>query len=148
MHDSSPPPIKIDLGFSIWLAGYLLLVHLAALVLILFLELDIYQLLPLATLIILSLIYHWRRYLLHLEPGSVIGIDWSANRGWLLRLKDGNRLKAELCPSSIVSRQVVILHFRSTDYGRRKIAIPGDAVDSDLFRRFRLLLKTGNHFGM
>lgn len=148
MHQLSANPLKINLGFSIWLTAYLLLAHLSALVLIFILDLEIYIQVGLAAITLLSLIYHWRRDLPHLCSNSVIGIDWSADRGWLIRLKDGRKIKALLCPSSFVSRSILLLNFKTADHARRRVAIANDAIDCEQFRRLRVLLKMGNHFGV
>ncbi len=147
MHNSSAPPLRIIPGFSNWIAIYLLLIHFSALILILFIDLNIYLLIPSATLIISSLIYHWRKDVLHLEANSVIGIYWEPKSGWMVEMIDGDRLRVELCPTSFTNRYVVILHFKTTVRGRCRVTIPRDAIDSDQFRRLKVMLKVGNHFG-
>jgi hypothetical protein len=148
MHNSLPGPIKVNLEFSAWLASYLLLMHLLASVIVILLDLGLALSSSLLAFILFSLIYHWRRYLLYLHPNSVIGVEWSHDRGWLIGLKSGNRVRVELCPTSFVSRSIMVLHFNSNDYGRRNVAIAGDALDRDQLRRLRVLLKMHNHFGV
>jgi len=148
MHHLSANPLKVDLGFSIWLTAYLLLTHLSALVLILFLGLEIYIQIGLTAITLLSLTYHWRRDLPHLCSNSVIGIDWSTDRGWLIRLKDGRKIKGILCPSSFVSRSILLLNFKTADHARRRVAVASDSIDGEQFRRLRVLLRMGNHFGV
>ncbi len=145
MHNFAARPIKVHLSSSLWLAGYVLLAHLFALGLIL---LAVPQMYLLVFLVVLSLIYYWRKELLHLGPKSVTSIDWSIDRGWRLRLKDGSKLKGSLCPTSLISRYILILHFKTTDNDRHKVAITKDAVDYNQFRRLTVLLKMQNHFGM
>jgi hypothetical protein len=148
MHQLSPSPVKINPGFSHWLAAYLLLAHFLATVLVILLETGVLLTSVLTSLVIASLIYYWRRDLLQLRPESVIGLDWSNKGGWTLRLKSGSSLKAELCPSSLVSRRLVILHFKTCASGRQRVAIPGDAIDSNLLRQLQVLLKMHCHFGV
>jgi hypothetical protein len=148
MHNSQPGPISIDLVLSQWLASYLLISHLLGLTLLLLLNLGIYFSLILLLLISFSLVYHWRRYLQQKPPNSVIGVDWSHDRGWRLRLKSGKNLKAELSPTSLVSRLLVVLHFKTDTGNRQRVAIIGDAIDANRLRRLKVLLKMHNHFGV
>ena len=107
MHNFSPNPIKIKLVSSVWLAAYMLIVHFVALLLLFLLELE-----PLLTfwsiaLITLSLIYHWSRNLLQLRPDSVIGLDWSNSKGWMVRVKSGGNLKTDQVSSQRKSGTMV-----------------------------------------
>ncbi len=148
MQNISPSPLKITLGFSTWLAAYLLVSHLSALALVLLLEPGIAISFGLVALILFSLVYHWRHDLLHLGCNSVIGIDWSNHGGWLLRQNSGANLKTVLSPTSFTSPYIVVLHFITPNSRRRMIAIAGDAIDGDQLRRLRVLLKMHNHFGL
>lgn len=148
MHNSQPGPISIDLVFSQWLASYLLISHLLGLTLLLLLDLGIYFSLILILLISFSLVFHWRRYLQQKPPTSVIGVDWSHDKGWWLRLKSGKKLKAELSPTSLVSRLLVVLHFKTATGDRKRVAIIGDSIDTNRLRRLKVLLKMHNHFGV
>jgi hypothetical protein len=78
----------------------------------------------------------------------VIGVDWNYDRAWLVRLNDGNSFKAELLPTSLVSRWLVILHFNTDIAGKQRVVVLGDAIDSDLLRKLKVLLKMYNHFGV
>jgi hypothetical protein len=148
MGTTQPLPIKIDLGFSVWMASYLLCVHLLTLALLFLLDLGIYFSFCLIALVIYSLIYNWRRYLQQNQANSVIGVDWNYDRAWLVRLNDGNSFKAELLPTSLVSRWLVILHFNTDIAGKQRVVVLGDAIDSDLLRKLKVLLKMYNHFGV
>ena len=148
MHNTHPSPIQVDLGLSLWLAGYLLITHLLAVVLVFLLELKLYFSLGIIALIFFSLIYNWRRYLQLMLPNAVVGVDWSFEKGWLLRLKNGNNLKAALSPTSIVSRWLVILHFKTDRGETHRVAMAGDAVESNRLRKLKVLLKMHNHFGV
>ncbi len=148
MHNSQPSPISIDLGFSRWLLSYLLIVHLLLLILLFLLDLGINFLLVFVAVITVSLIYHWSFDLQRKRPNSVIGVDWSQDIGWRLRLQNGAKLKAVLSPTSLVSRWLVVLHFKTVGSGRHRVAIAGDAIDSNRLRRLKVLLKMHNHFGV
>lgn len=148
MGTSQPLPIKIDLGFSVWMAGYLLSIHLLALVLLFLLDLGIYFSFCLFALITYSLVYHWQRDLQRYQPNSIIGVDWNYDRGWLVRLGDGNKLQAELLATSLVSRWLVILHFKTESAGKQRLVVMGDAIDSNRLRKLKVLLKMHNHFGV
>jgi hypothetical protein len=148
MHSSQPRPISIDLGFSKWIAGYLLISHLLAIFLLFLLELGNKFLLILLLLILFSFFINCRRYLQQKQPNSVIGVDWSNDRGWHLRLNSGKKLKVELSPTSLVCQLLIVLHFKTEAEGRRRVAIAGDAIDANQLRRLRVLLQMHNHFGV
>jgi hypothetical protein len=148
MHHLSPAPIRIKPGFSLWLALYILLAHFLAIFLVFLLELGMILSIGLVTLILVSLVYHWCMDLLRLGSNSVLSLDWTNSGGWLLMQKCGRKLKAVLCPSSLISQRLVILHFKTSDLGRVRVTIPGDALDSDRLRQLKVLLKMHNHFGV
>jgi hypothetical protein len=148
MHCSKPGPIKLDLGFSMWLASYLLISHLLATIVVFQLELGIYFSFGLVVVVLYSLIYHWKRDIQQMQPNSVIGVDWSYEKGWLVRFRSGKNLKAELSPTSLVSRWLVVLHFTTQSSGRHMVAVAGDAIDSNRLRRLKVLLKMHNHFSV
>jgi len=140
-------PIKIEPGFSKWLAAYLLLVHTSALIIILLLPLSLPLGTTLALLVGASLWYYWRRDLLHIGAHSIIRIEWSEANGWRMWLGDGDIHQATLIPTSFMHRHLVTLDLMTTDSGVHRLLLPGDIMQPELHRRLRVLLKLENHFG-
>ncbi len=105
--------LSINPGFSIWLATYLLLIHLAALLLIPLIKLPTFVSMLLALLVIFSFSYYWRRDLLLSTKRSIKQVEWSKDKGWNIRQSDGACRQANLVPSSFLSRHLVVLHLNN-----------------------------------
>jgi len=139
--------LSINPGFSIWLATYLLFIHLAALLLIPLLQLPTFFSLLLAPAVIFSFSYYWRRDLLHNTKRSIKRVEWSKEKGWNIWQSDGSSLQANLVPSSFLSRYLVLLHFNNSENGNYRLLLPRDRIPADDHRRLRTLLKLQDHFG-
>ncbi len=139
--------LSINPGFSIWLATYLLLIHLVALLLIPLVKLPTFISLLLALLVIFSFSYYWRRDLLHSTKRSIKQVEWSKEKGWNLRQSDEVGLQVNLVPSSFLSRHLVVLHFNNSENGNYRLLLPRDRIPADEHRRLRALLKLQDHFG-
>ncbi len=140
--------IRIEPGFSNWLAIYLLSIHLIALLLILSLQPPLLYSAFLILMVCISLGHYWRRDLLHRTTRSISWAEWSEDRGWRLRQSDGGIQQATLTPSSYLSRYLVVLHFMTAENGTCRLLLPGDTIQPDLHRRLRVLLRLQNHFGV
>ena len=148
MSNGPDGPIIISPVFSRWLALYLMGIHLAALFLLLPLQLPILSSFALVVGICTSLAYYWKRDLLHRGRGSISSVKWSANRGWLISADGGKELPATLSPTSFLSRYLVLLCFKTANNSRRRLLLPGDAIDPDLLRKLKVLLRMRDHFGV
>ncbi len=137
-------PIKIDLSFSQWLAGYLLTIHLAALLLILLLQPPLLFSTILILLTCLSLGYYWRR---DLGGRATSYLEWSEGKGWRIRQTNGDLQQATLTPESYLNRHLVALQFITDENRAPRLLLPADAMQPDLHRRLRVLLRLENHFG-
>lgn len=141
-------PIRITPGYSRWLVFYLLALHLSALSVLLLLQLSLVADLLVSVAICVSLIHCWRRDLLHLGHAGISSVRWGEESGWLIADNDGSEQLATLSPASFVSQYLVLLHFTTANNGRRRLLLLHDAVDHDLLRRLRVLLRMRDHFGM
>lgn len=139
--------ISIEPGFSRWLAYYLLSIHLVAMLLILLLQPPMPFTIFLMLLVSISLVYYWKRDLLHGAHRCISYVAWSEERGWRIVQPGGVMQQATLIPSSFLSRQLVILHLKTVKNGTQKLVLPGDSIQPDLHRRVRVLLKLQHHFG-
>jgi Membrane-bound toxin component of toxin-antitoxin system len=135
--------IRINPVFSRWLAFYLVALHLSALLVLLLLHLSLVPNLIMSVCVCLSLIYYWKRDLLHQGRGSISSVKWSEEGGWLISDNNGTEQFATLSPSSFLSQYLVLLSFKTANNDRRRLLLPGDGVDPDQLRRLRVLLISG-----
>ncbi len=140
-------PIRIEPGFSKWLALYLLFVHTSALVVIVLLPFPLLLDIALVLLVAISFCYYWRRDLLRLSAHSVIRVEWGEENGWRLWLGDDSMQNATLIPSSFLHRYLLALDLKTEDSGRYRLLLPQDSLQTGLHRRLRMVLKLENHFG-
>ncbi|MCP3671951.1 MAG: hypothetical protein GY814_16275 [Gammaproteobacteria bacterium] len=141
------PPIKIEPGFSPWLASYLLAIHLAALLLIPLLQPQLLLGISLILLICFSLGYYWKRDILRYTDHGIDYAEWNAGKGWSIRLSEGELQHATLTPSSFLNRYLVALQFTTVKNSTHRLLLPADALQPDLHRRVRILLRMEDHFG-
>ncbi len=136
--------IKINPVFSMWLASYLLAIHLAALLMLLPLQLPTPTSIILAISICISLTYYWKRDLLHRGRSSVNSAKWSKEGGWQIIDEGGEVQTVKLSQSSFISQYLVLLCFKTTGNNTLILLLPEDAMDPGLMRRLRVLM---GHFG-
>jgi hypothetical protein len=147
----SPRPhglIRITPGYSRSLAIYLLTLHLSAFAVLLLLHLPLVLNTILSGAIVASLFHSWRRDLLHRGRAGIGYVRWSEEGGWLIRDGYGEKQLATLTPSSFLSPYLVLLRFTTDNSGKHRLVLPADAVDPDLMRRLRVLLRMRDHFGV
>jgi hypothetical protein len=136
--------LRIEPGFSRWLAACLLSLHTAALGLVAVLPLALSIRIPCMLLVSISLWYYWRHNLVH---RAITRVEWSGEGGWRILRADGVMQQASLRPASFLHRHLVILELKTADPGVRRVLLPGDSIPPDMHRRLRTLLKLENHFG-
>ncbi len=140
--------IRITPGYSGSLAIYLLTIHMSALAVLLLLHLHLVFNTIFSIAICVSMIRYWRKDLLHQGRGGISYVRWSEDRGWLIRNGYGEEKLATLTPSTFLSQYLVLLGFSTVDSGIYRLVLPSGAVDHDLMRRLRVLLRMGDHFGV
>lgn len=85
-------------------------------------------------------IFHLRRVRLD-RTGNRPLIIYGEQEGWSFQIGAGPRINAELLASSVATRWITILHFRTTESRSQSFLIPPDSVDSEDYRRLRMILK-------
>lgn len=135
-------PLVVRPGRSVALAGFLCVIHGAALLSVLWSQMAL-GLQALAGLVIAgSLVYHWRDGVLRRGRRSVVAAEWLPDGGWRLRFARGGSDAGHLSDSSIVLPWLLILSFRCEENGRVHLVLPADALDAETARRVRVRLRT------
>ncbi len=135
----TPKPLQLDLTPSRWLAGYLLLVHalvvwaMLAVLPVSFAVLGVF-------VVVASCLYYWRRFVSFLGSQSLAELKFANNCWQVLRRGSQNYENVEWCGATIFPYFVVLL-FRDTRGRRLNIAVFADQIDSQSFRRLRVIAR-------
>lgn len=78
-------------------------------------------------------------------PPKVEQIEIKSDGHWLISLKDGNSLEANLLAETWVSVWLIILQIE-THQGKQSILLCRDSLDEDSFRQLRVRLKLNRSF--
>lgn len=134
-------PLRLELGASRRMGGWLLAGHgLAALMLPLTpLSLSITFLL--AAVILASLAGYWRRHASRMAPACIRSLVWEADGLCRLHLRDGTRCRTTLYRQAFVQPWLVILHLRGPGRRQRHLVVLPDMLDTTSFRRLRVRLR-------
>jgi hypothetical protein len=90
--------------------------------------------------IIASWIFHLRRYRCeHTENRAVI--MYGEQEGWRVRIGEGSEIHAKLLGSSVSTRWITILHFRTGQKRFQSFVIFPDSLDAEDYRRLRMILR-------
>ena len=135
------PPLRLKPRPSRRLAAYLLVVHCAALAVVLAIPLDWYWRTGLAALVLAGLIFAVAAHVLYLVPWAVREVSWASDGTWWLTLVSGDLVKARLLPSTYVTGRLLVLNFRCGRWWPRAMVLLPDALDADLLRRLRVRLR-------
>ena len=133
----TPKPLHLELKRSRLLAGYLVLVHgLAAWVLVAVLSnvLIVFAL----TAVLLSAAYYWRRFLAFKHRNAVSALNFANNHWQVLRVGKTDFEGVKWQDATILS-WVVVLRFSDFSGHPLNIAIFGDQLDPQVFRRLRVI---------
>ena len=138
-------PLRLERRPSHYLMLAVIVVHSAALLVLLPLPLLWWIKIPVAGGIAAQWISAWRRHVMLAEPKSVRRLVWMAEHRWELSGADGASREARLLPGAYVHPFLVILCFMLEDNSRCTVILPPDSLDSDSHRRLRvqLLLQGG-----
>ena len=131
------PAVSLRVGSSRWLAGFLLLTHLPALSLVLWLGAADPRFLWWLPALGLSLLDAWRR---QLRGGRELILEGSG--AWRLRDRDGSVQDAELLDDSRVWPGLMILGLRLENGRRCVLILLPDNSDAEQRRRLRVRLTT------
>lgn len=133
-------PLRIEIYPPKWLATGLIVSHLGAVVILGKVEFPTVIKIFLIIVIIISLVYFFRLYILQMSKRSLLELILNDKEEWYLTLVSGETIKVELRPGAFVHPLLVILPFRHGIYFPTVILTPS-SVDQDTFRRLRVRLK-------
>jgi len=131
-------PLQFEIGPSRRMAGWLLLLHAAALPVVALLPLPWPARLALAGAVLLSLAWYWRLHVSPHYPQAVRGLRWEADGNCILLLACGEQLTARLAGRAFVLPWLVILYFNGRP--RRLVLLP-DMLAAQQFRQLRVRLR-------
>lgn len=140
----SAPPLRVELRPSRWLASLILLAHGGALVVLMPLALPVWVLVPMAGLIMGSLVYTLKTHAMLRGPLTIRRVVWDSNNDWLLHAASGEELAVRLLPGSYVHPMLVILNFEleapQRGARRRSVVLAQDSADATTLRQLRARL--------
>jgi hypothetical protein len=137
-----PEGLRVELGPSLLLIRYLGLLHLAALLLLLWASRSPLLLGPGSLLIVGSFVAAWRRYGAWYGRRAVRTVELDSGGRWRIRFGDGRETVTERLGPSLVSPPLVILSFR-TGFLPTHVALLADNADPNAVRRLRVRLRAG-----
>ncbi len=126
---------------SLYLATVLSVLHAAAVLVVWASTMPWWLASLLSLLCWLSLQYHLHRYVYLDMALAVTTFSYAAQGNWLIEQHNGERYIATLLPDSVVTAEVLWLHFRCLHTGwRYKVPLFSDSLAEPLHRRLRVLL--------
>lgn len=88
------------------------------------------------------LLREWRLLVFRHHPRSVMAIEFFADSSWQLELGDGRCCRGSAEPRSVFLHPLLVAMSMVDDQQvRHPLLIPADAVDSESFRRLRVMLR-------
>ena len=148
MTDSIPPLLVLHLRPSFRLASMLSLAHLSAGALLWPLMLPIAVKLAAIAALAFSLAIYLRHYALRTSPGSITSLALADDMTCTLQTRRGQRIPCALLGSSFVATYLTVLELKPQapakwwhKLGAYSVVILPDAIDSEEFRRLRVLLR-------
>lgn len=133
-------PLRLELRPSTILARFVFALYLSALGMALVAELEFWQKVLLALLILASGGIHWTRYPLGHNKSRIQALIWHQGSAWQIERRDSIEA-AYLGSERLVLAWLVILQLKPETGGRLYLAIVPDMLDSDCFRRLRVRLR-------
>jgi hypothetical protein len=125
--------------------GILLLLHAGALICVMALPLQWWAILLIALVLFISLIYYVELMVRYRLKRSIRKFESINSQQWYLWQNDQQKLTVSLQRDSIVTRYLLILHFRGVHHKkRRSIVLFKDALPAPHFRQLRLLCLKGS----
>ena len=134
-------PLLIEIGRSRLLIGILLLGHVGAAGMGVFVPTPPVFRLILVVLLALSLYYSLARYAFLSQPGAIVRLYLGAGNQWQACQRDGNRYEVRPLSSSFIHPLLVILNLKiAGNILPRSVILLPDAVSAVLLRRLRARL--------
>lgn len=123
------------------MAGWLLLVHLTALLVMPMLNLSVWLILIFVAALGINLYHGWRRHVWHTHPQAIQSVTWQGTDELTVTLHSGRTLPATLVQRALLLPWLVIFHFRVAGQPDRSLLITPDMLPEDTFRRLRVRLR-------
>jgi hypothetical protein len=123
------------------MAGWLLFVHLAALLVLPLLPLPVWLTGSVVCVLAINLYCSWRRLVWRTHPDAIHAVSWLGTDEFVISLHSGRDLQASLAQSALILPWLVILQFRITGHPRRILLLTPDMLPTDTFRRLRVRLR-------
>lgn len=137
---------NIKIKSTLLMKLFVLLPHLVVTVIFLILlylgVLTVYYFIVLAFFIIVSLLYFSNLHFINATSRSITHINKVLGGDWKLTLKDSIVVKAKMLDTSFSSSLFVILNFQDANNKNYTSFITRDCLESDEFRRLKVLIKT------
>lgn len=134
-------PLRLELGPSRSMAVWLIVVHLAPLLLLPALQLPLWVNLLILSTVSYSLIDGWRRQARRSHPDTVRTVIWKDAQSCQLTLTSGQQLEIALAAQAFILPWLVVLHFKTPKRRFRYLPVLPDMLDEDVFRRLRVRLR-------
>jgi hypothetical protein len=134
-------PLRLERQPSRYLMSTVIVVHGAALLVLLPLPLPWWIKVPLAAGIVAQWIGAWRNHVTLTAPAAVKTLVWLAENRWELFCADGASCEARLLPGAYVHPFLVILRFMTEDNRRCAVILPPGSLHADYHRRLRVRLR-------
>lgn len=137
-------PLILELGTSRRLLLLLVASHLVALLLTVSSAAPWWSQLLLICVFVGSFLFYFFRDVRRQLGFSIVRATWQSDGGWLLDLRDGRTLAAELAADTVFTRRLIILNFKMTELrGSRSVFLFADSLPAEIWRRLCVRLKTG-----
>lgn len=135
-------PLSLELRRSPRLAAVLVFTHAVSLATLFASSVFAWWLVgALSVALLLSLWRSVSRYAWLSAANAVVGALWDETDHWVLELRSGTLLDAELAGDTYISPPVLVLRFVLDAGGRRHVVVLGDMADPDTLRRLRVRLR-------
>ncbi|MBK1693209.1 hypothetical protein CKO09_00435 [Chromatium weissei] len=99
---------------------------------------------PLLALIGLSGVHAMTVLVLRRASWSIQSALWQANGCWLLTLRSGEQVVAQLSPATFFSLHLIVLNFQIGRWRRAALPLFNDALDAKQLRQLRVHLRVNS----
>ena len=123
------------------MAGWLLLVHLTALLVVPLLNLSGWLILLFVPVLAINLYNSWRRHIWRTHPQAIRSVSWQGEDELTVTLHAGRALQARLVQRALILPWLVIFHFRIAGQRGHTLLVTPDMLPDETFRRLRVRLR-------
>jgi toxin CptA len=134
-------PLRLEPGRSVQLAGWLLAVHVTAMLLVPWLPLPSLAQLALGCALLGNLLWIGSQHALRITRWSLRSFTWQIGPVCRVQLVSGVEFDAVLGPQAFVQPWLVILPYRVSRWRSHYLLLLPDMLDPDTLRRLRVRLR-------